>query len=202
MSEADPDIAMLARLAALDLSAAEHVHGRLVATDEPAEIADLGRTYQRLSRCVRQTLALKARLAREPQVARAPALAMSPPSDPDLAARFDRVGELQNAVARIATAAEREDSFEDLFERLDIELDDWIDRPDFLTANVDDQVRAACRLLDLPEPLADAWRELPDPDEPPEAEPESETAAQTGAPEPPPGRWAGTWPDPPRESSG
>uniref|UniRef100_UPI00286AD48A hypothetical protein n=1 Tax=Phenylobacterium sp. TaxID=1871053 RepID=UPI00286AD48A len=59
------DEQMLARLAACDLSAAERVHGRLMAAEATAELAELGRTYQRISRSLRQTLALKARLARE-----------------------------------------------------------------------------------------------------------------------------------------
>ncbi|MBU1515851.1 MAG: hypothetical protein KKE02_10435 [Alphaproteobacteria bacterium] len=62
---------MLARLAELDLAAAEKTHGKLMAAEDTAEISDLGRAYQRLSRSLRQTLALKARLARERQVAAA-----------------------------------------------------------------------------------------------------------------------------------
>ena len=56
---------MLARLAELDLAAAEKAHARLMAAEDAAEIAELGRTYQRMSRSLRQTLALKAKLARE-----------------------------------------------------------------------------------------------------------------------------------------
>ena len=59
------DEQMLARLAACDLSAAERVHGRMMAAEEVSEIAELGRTYQRIARSLRQTLALKARLTRE-----------------------------------------------------------------------------------------------------------------------------------------
>jgi len=63
------DEAMLARLAACDLAAAERVHAKLMEAEEAAELADLGRTYQRLARSLRQTLALKARLAREREAA-------------------------------------------------------------------------------------------------------------------------------------
>jgi hypothetical protein len=77
-----------------------------------------------------------------------------------------------------------------------------MERPDFLTADLGAQVRAACRLLDVPEALADAWRDLLHPDaEPPRAEPDVEAEAAT-APEPAASRWAGTWTDPPRASSG
>lgn len=61
---------MLARLAELDLAAAEKAHAKFMAAEEPDDIDRLGRTYQRLSRSLRQTLALKARLAREADVHR------------------------------------------------------------------------------------------------------------------------------------
>lgn len=213
MSEVDPDIAMLARLAALDLSAVEHVHGRLVAADKAGEVTDLGRTYERVSRCLRQTLALKAKLTREAAAGRAPAMSR-PPADPGLAARLDRMGDLQDAVARVAGACGHQDAdaLDDLFARLDIEIDDWTERPDFATADLDTQVRAACRLLGLPEALAEAWRDLPHPDdEPPWAEAEDEAEAEFDAEigavaattaKPAANRWAGTWTEPPRENSG
>ena len=67
---ADRDEAMLVELAELDLAAARRVHERLMAAEDAAEVADLGRTYQRLARSLRQTLALKARLKRERERAR------------------------------------------------------------------------------------------------------------------------------------
>ena len=62
MSEPRDNDALLARLAELDLAAAEKAHARLMAAEEVSEIAELGRTYQRLSRCVRLTIALRAKL--------------------------------------------------------------------------------------------------------------------------------------------
>ena len=47
------DEAMPARLAACDLSAAERVHSRLMAAEEASELAELGRTYQRIARLLR-----------------------------------------------------------------------------------------------------------------------------------------------------
>jgi len=61
---------MLARLAELDLAAAEKAHARLMAAEDASEIAEMGRTYQRMSRSLRQTLALKAKLARERELHR------------------------------------------------------------------------------------------------------------------------------------
>ena len=72
------DEAMLARLAELDLLAAEKAHAKLMAAEEPCEIAELGRTYQRLARSCRQTIALKAKLAREAEAATRP-----PPATPE-----------------------------------------------------------------------------------------------------------------------
>jgi len=91
---------MLARLAELDLAAAEKAHGKFMAAEETDDIDRLGRTYQRLSRSLRQTLALKARLARERQAARAKLppkpepqgpLAELRPLTPLVRARIDRV---------------------------------------------------------------------------------------------------------------
>lgn len=185
MSEAlppDPDIAMLARIAALDMSAAEHAHARLLAADEAAEIAELGRTYQRLARSLRQTLALKAKLTRELQQAARGLLPRTAIDTSDIV----RIGELQDAVARIALAAGYVDetSRDNLFERFDVEIDDWSERPDFVTADLDAQVRAACRVLGLSPSLAVAWRDLPHPadTEAPWAEDEIDAADESPPP--------------------
>lgn len=172
MSEAAPidrDAQMLARLAELDLSAAEHVHGRLVATEETAQIDVLGRTYQRIARSLRQTLALKAKLAKEQRLATSPFLqkAISPSSIQDF--RTDeRIMDIQDAAERIAGAAVPGDpeGRETLLERFDRELDDWTLEDDFTEADLDSQVRRACRVMGLPEELAADWRSLPRPDDP------------------------------------
>ena len=61
----DEDLQVLARALARDEAAAEKVHGKLMAAEDAAEIAELGRTAQRFGRSLRQILALKARLKRE-----------------------------------------------------------------------------------------------------------------------------------------
>ena len=175
MSEADPpihrDAQMLARLAELDLAAAEHVHGRLLAATEADEVGALGRTYQRVARSLRQTLALKAKLEREQAQAdrdRAQAAARRlplPDFDSEEFKIAERVEDLQDALARVAHAACGDDEArrEALLDRFDVELDDWTTEDDFTDADLDRQVRGACRLLDLPENLAAAWRTLPRP---------------------------------------
>jgi hypothetical protein len=58
-----PDQAMLAELAEMDLALARKAHAAAMAADEPDAITHLSRAYQRLARSLRQTLALKAKLA-------------------------------------------------------------------------------------------------------------------------------------------
>jgi hypothetical protein len=171
MSQAPPpidrDAEMLARLAEMDMAAAEHVHAKLMAASDTAEIAELGRSYHRVSRCLRQTLALKAKLAREQVVAASYAAirgAMRSPAIEGFAVD-DKAMDLQDAVERVTEAAflGDEDRITTVLGRFDSELDDWVEEADFADADLDEQVRRACRLLELPEELAAVWRTLPRP---------------------------------------
>jgi hypothetical protein len=181
---------MLAELAEMDLSAAKHVHAQLLAATEADEVADLSRSYQRASRCLRQTLALKAKLAQDAVVHR---LRTTPTSTPDFLAmgralaqedaQFDRLGELQDAVGRLIHAEISDATLRaDYVERLDVELDDWFVEPDFTTENLDVQVRRACRTLGLSEDLVSRWRDLPEaPDNPPDQEDDDPGHEASGA---------------------
>jgi len=96
---ADRDEQMLARLAELDLAAAERAHVRLMTAEDAHEIADLGRTYQRLARSLRQTLALKVKLKRErEQAQKDPQVTPAKPSGMAIARR---IGELRDGVLRV-----------------------------------------------------------------------------------------------------
>ncbi|HEY0648801.1 hypothetical protein [Phenylobacterium sp.] len=162
------DDAMLARLAQRDLAAAERVHDKLMAAEDASDIADLGRTYQRLARSLRQTLALKARLQSQ-RADEADRTAIERRRAAALRERLTelRVTHLQNAVERVAAAAIPDyEVREERLDRFDVELDDWVDEPDFHTADLEGQVLRAARLLDLPEDLARAWRTLPKPPPP------------------------------------
>ena len=169
---ADPDEQMLARLAALDLAAAEKAHGKLMAAEEAGEIAELGRTYQRLARSLRQTLALKARLAREREMA---ANQPKPPrSGPGAHATVKRMRELRLGVVRVIwDEQEREDAL-DLEDALDglIARDSFED--DFAAEPLDDHVARICLELGLSPQGAEHWRDLPDPTDagPPPEEPD------------------------------
>ena len=59
----DRDLEMMAWLAERDMEAVAHAHAQFVAATEPDDVASLGRTYQRVSRCLRSTLALKMKAA-------------------------------------------------------------------------------------------------------------------------------------------
>ena len=179
MSEAPPDRdeEMLARLAEFDLAAAERVHGRLMAAEETSEIAELGRTYQRVARSLRQTLALKAKLKRDRESAAKEAPPAPTPTGPVATAR--RVRELRQAVRRVIwNEAEDADSATLLEEALDELVIDEMPRRGFCAEALDDHVIRVCLELDLSLDVAERWRDLPDaPDEEPDAAPDRMSSA-------------------------
>jgi hypothetical protein len=156
----DRDEEMLARLAEFDLAAAERVHGRLMAAEASSEIAELGRTYQRVARSLRQTLALKAKLKRDREAAAKDA----PKRPPGGVALARRLREVRQAVTRViwneAESADAATDIEDaLEEALTLEMlnDAFCDEP------LDDQVARVCLDLGLSAEDAERWRNLPDP---------------------------------------
>jgi hypothetical protein len=170
------DEEMLARLAACDLTAAERVHSRLMAAEEASDIAELGRTYQRIARSLRQTLALKARFKRE----REQAVGNASPIKPSGHAVARRIRDLREAVTRViwneAEPAEYPDYAEEALDEL---IAEESRRDDFCAEALDDHVARVCDLLDLSPEAAARWRDLPDPDE---------EAADEPPPEDPPDR--------------
>jgi len=167
----DRDEEMLARLAEFDLAAAERVHGRLMAAEEASEIAELGRTYQRIARSLRQTLALKAKLKREREAAAKDAPKSAPtPSGGVAVAR--RLREVRQAVTRVIwNEVEREDApfCEESLEEL---IADEMRGDGFCAEPLDDHVARLCLMLDLSTQGAERWRDLPDPpDDPPDGDP-------------------------------
>ena len=169
--------AFLERLVRLDLQAAEHVHACLLDTVKPAEVAELSRAYARASRCVRQTLALHAKLkidreravreAADHEAAHRPGggLGLRPAFDPRAYAVDERFGTLHDAVHRVISKAADGDEARhtELAHRFSREADDWVEADDFLDLDPEAHVLEACRRLGLPDPLARAWRDLPKP---------------------------------------
>ncbi len=153
------DEEMLARLAACDLSAAERVHSRLMAAEEASDIAELGRTYQRIARSLRQTLALKARFKRE----REDATKAAAPAKPSGVAVSRRIRDLRQAVTRIIWSEVEREEAPDYEEALAELITDEMQCDSFVAEALDDHVARICNLLDLTAEAAERWRELPDP---------------------------------------
>jgi hypothetical protein len=162
MSEpaADRDEEMLSRLAEFDLAAAERVHGRLMAAEESSEIAELGRTYQRVARSLRQTLALKAKLKHD----REAAAKATPPVKAGPAAMARRARELREAVTRVIwSEAESPDDGTFLEDMLDEAITHEMLGDEFCAETLDEHVARVCDGLGLTPGQAARWRDLPDP---------------------------------------
>jgi hypothetical protein len=176
MTEASPPItsdkAPLARLAEMDLALAEKAHALAMAATDADEFNGLARSYQRASRCLRQTLALEAKIERDQALdaRRAAETRDEAMSDADLDDREhawrieQRLNAVQDAVGRVIAVVGREqpDWQTDLYTRFDRELDDWVIRPQiFMALDVDSLVRDMCARLKLPPDVAATWRTLP-----------------------------------------
>jgi hypothetical protein len=170
MSEAAPidrDEAMLAELAELALTAARAAHARLMAAEEAAEFHDAGRSFQRMGRALRQTLALKSKLKRDALVQAGEARAV---------ADQDRTRQVAALKARVRAAVEPEvwnEHERDDWSELDLaELDDRLDAqaeaPDFLDTPVETHIARLRADLGLPPP-----DDAPTPEPAPEPAPES-----------------------------
>lgn len=156
---------MLAELAEMDLSAARHVHTRLLAATETDDVVSLGRAYQRAARSLRQTLALKARMARDAAQAERASSSRPETSNRRENQIMDRQCDIQDAVERLilAEVPDDEDFREVLSERFIDELNDWGEEDDFTEVELDAQVLRACRFLNLPDHRVAGWRDLPHP---------------------------------------
>ena len=161
------DEEMLARLAARDLAAAERVHDKLMAAEEAGEIAELGRTYQRFARSLRQTLALKARLRREQQQdARAAANETPPqPARPGGVAVARRIREVREGVTRVVWDEVEREERDDCLETLEYTIAEECLRDSFCAEPLDDHIARICLALDLSPQGAEGWRDLPEPPE-------------------------------------
>ena len=93
----------LSELTALDLAMAmaRDFAARAQAAEDPDTACDLARSYQRMARSYRQTLALKVRLAREMARADHPPAPAPPPVPRDERRIEARVEELRGSVQRV-----------------------------------------------------------------------------------------------------
>lgn len=137
----DPDELMLARLAAMDMAAAQEAHARFMDAKDQAESDRAGRTYQKMARSLRQTLMLKARLSREARRAdREAAQAQAREDRERVTARKDRLKTAVEALARRETETLSDDEHWDFQERLDALIDEEAFAEAFLTEDFGDQV--------------------------------------------------------------
>jgi len=179
---------MLARLAELDLVAAETAHASYLEAIGTPEESEKGLTYQRMGRSLRQSLALHERFERnasrearaEAQEARRDAILHPPhvedeprPAFPrDIEAANQRAKDLRTAVRRVIWSEGFEKSELESEQRLEGEyyrrLEDWLidERCDetFVTRDLDEHVADICADLDLNPDNTARWRDLPDPD--------------------------------------
>lgn len=163
--EIDGSDALLAETARMDMALARHVHACALATEDTAQVAELARAYQRITRSLRQSLALLQRLkdlrARAARLAAEESRARR--NDARIGAHMVQVREGVRRVAWRETETERE-RFYDLFEWLDERLlvetlpDDFCDTP------VDTHVLRICEEMELSPDTSAIWRRLPDVD--------------------------------------
>jgi hypothetical protein len=157
---------VLAELAELGLTLARTLHEKALAAETPEAACELGLAFHRISRSVRQTLALEARLEREH-------LRLAREADEErqeLERR--RVDGLAQRKARVRAAVEQliwieaeEPEAEELRDELDDRLDALALTDDFALGPVQAQVDRICADLGLGagEPVAPAWDRPPGP---------------------------------------
>lgn len=157
----DRHTAMLRELAAMSLTLARDLQQRALQAETPDEAARLAAAFHRVSRGLRQTLALELKVIRYRDEAQREA------GEVAAAARPEAVAQRREAVRRTTSRAiwtERErpdwqaegDGFDrpeppQDTRRLACDLQRWLDRavrrPDFLIADVDDLVLEACAAI-------------------------------------------------------
>jgi hypothetical protein len=179
----EAEAAGLSELAALDLAMARDFAARAQAAEDPETANDLARSYQRMARSYRQSLALKVRLARE--IARAE---REPPAPilRDEARIEARIAEIRRPVRRVIWAEHEpadpselrgeNDLSGEFFDLLEHRLDHYARDVRFGLEPLDVHVVSLCRAMGLDTTLARRWRELPDPPDEAFEDPEEEPA--------------------------
>ena len=167
----------LAELAQHDLALARDFARRAQAAEDSDEASGLARSYQRAARSYRQTLALKARLQRD-LAAAARARANTPRPRPGGAAVARRIGEVREALLRLAwneaerpederESAEWEESAAETFafHRQGVEetIAEACLKDSFCDEPLDDHVARLAMDLGFPPDAIAGWRDLADP---------------------------------------
>ena len=178
--------AILTELAELGLSSARDLHARQLAAETPEQAVRLANALHRVSRTIRQTLALETRLERDP--IRGDREATDHVVSLDRARLAKRRGQIQAGVERVLWSETEEldaytDLREDLGELLDIESKDEA----FLTHDPDVLIAQLCEQLGFPTAHADSGGGSPSQTAHPR-----EGGDPSGDPAPPPGAIPGS----------
>lgn len=178
----------LARLTELGLALAEQAFADADAAETPVERNDAVKAFHTLSRSVRQSVALEARLARQQALdAREAerAEAGRPSRRPGAAEISRRASAVRSAVTRVIwDEAEDDDSATWLEDALNEELGGACLRDDFCAETLDDHIVRLCQGLGLSEAAARRWRDLPDAQAPDPEDDDPPGATNAAAPEP------------------
>lgn len=147
---------MLAEVAEMDLELAREARARAMATDDAEAFNSLSRSYQRMARSLRQTLALKDRLSRERKAA-----ADKQPRALDAEAMGKRMRELRDAVTRVAWNEYESEAVLERLDDIDTALADMAFEAGFADRPIADQVVQLCEKFEIPTRSAGLWRDLP-----------------------------------------
>lgn len=160
----------LARLSELGLELAERIALDALTAATPQARAEFSRGFHMVSRSVRQSVALEARLAAAEQRKAEQARREPPPPEPeDLSAFHDpariarRKDEARAAVQRVIWSETEGEEQDYLFDLLDQRLDLYAYSPTYGMDPLDAHIAFLCRQLGLSPEAAQAWRDLPDP---------------------------------------
>ena len=189
-----PDMAerhtrVLARITELGLMLAEQTFDDAQAAETPAERIEAVKAFHTISRSVRQSVALEARLARQQaQDVRDAERTPAPPRKPGGADISRRITAVREAVTRVIWhEAEDADYATDMEEALEEDLALNCLNDSFCAEPLDDHIARLCLEMGLSETAALNWRDLPDPTEPDdegEDEPDAVEPSSADAPEP------------------
>ena len=154
---------VLAELAEMGLSLARKVYDQAMASEDGDETAKLTLAFHTLSRSIRQTYALKARLQRE--AAKGLEAARTAAHKAQVKARE---GQVRQSLERLIWTEYEKDEAKALQDDLDVELLGESLSPSFLTEEVEALIARLCKKIEIDPP---ARVEAPEPPGPPAGPP-------------------------------
>jgi hypothetical protein len=144
---------VLAELSELGLTLARAVHAKAMAAETPQQACELGLAFHRISRSVRQTLALEARLERDRvRLERDKVQAEAEAQRHLLGSLPQRKARVRAAVEQLIWTEAETDEIEGLLEDLETHIEITALGDDFLVGSVQDQVDRIRAQLGFPPP--------------------------------------------------